>query len=636
MIGRREVKKFLFISILLGINSLSFSEERLNSIKLDDTVVTSENSKGTVGSISKNITILTAEEINERGAKTVAEALKYVSNITVKEMAGTDASFDMRGQGSTAASNVLVMVDGVPMNSIDMSGYKTSQIPIDSVEKIEVIPSGGSVLYGDGAIGGMINIVTKNPKEKTNYGNVSFTMGSYDLKEGQVTYGTTVGKKLLLELNYMDRKKEGYRSYQKDNLEAFSLRSKYLLDKGSLGFKYNYYKTKFKAPGSLSKEELNDDRQQSSLNGWRIDGNTEKNRFTGDYVYNIRKDLEFKFLGDFSKENYKSKSKYGPRNYKTDVIYLKPQVKYNYLEDNYLVLGTDYYRGKTNIENDSEIKKESLGVYAINNFNLGDFNFTQGYRRQDVKYKTSSNKFRDKTFKENAFELSGSYGYSDTGKTYLSYTRAFRSPNTDELGFWDPNNDFKSQKTDTYELGIKDYIGNVYISTSIFHIETKNEIYYGLIDSEHSKNKNYDGKTKRKGIDISFEEYFGKLKLSQSVTYLHTEFENNKAIPGIPKIKGVFNINYQLTEKINLNNSWEYYGKMFKNSDDKNEGKKLDDYILTGINIQYKLNERFILEGGVKNLFNEKYYDYVSYSSWRDSYYPAPERNYYGKITYIF
>lgn len=628
------MKKFLLISIFLGINSLGFgAKKEIGKVKLDETVITSENSNETIGDISKNITILTNEEIKDRGAKTVAEALKYVSSVTVKEMSGSDATFDLRGQGATAGSNVIVLLDGIPLNPIDMSGYKTSQIPIESVDRIEVIPSGGGVLYGDGAIGGTINIITKNPSNKKNYGKLAFGMGSYNLKEGEIAYGTTVNKNLFLEMNYINRKKDGYRSYQKNNLDAFSINSTYLLSKGSLGLKYNYYKTEFKAPGSLTKVQVDEDRKQSLISAYRINGNTEKNRFTGDYVYNINRNLEFKFLGDFSKENYSSKSNYGPTNYKTAILYLKPQIKYSYYDNNYFVLGTDFYNGETKVEKGNKIKKKSLGFYGINSIDIGKFNFTQGYRRQNIDYTSDSSIFKNKIFNENAFEFSGNYNYSDTGKTYITYNQAFRTPNSDELNYWDPRNDFKAQKTNTYEIGIKDYINNVYISSSIFTIETKNEIYYGKVDSDNSKNKNYNGTTKRKGIDLTLEEYFGKLTLNQSFTYLHTDFENNKEIPGIPKIKGVFNINYQFNNRLNINNSWEYYGKMYKNGDEKNIGQKVDDYILSGINIQYKLNEDLTLEGGIKNLFNEKYYDYVSFG---DSYYPAPERNYYGKITYTF
>ena len=623
------MKKFYLLAALMAISTSLLGSEEIKTNKLEETVITSENSNETLGSINKNITIITSEEIAEKGAQSVADALKTVSDVIVKEMTGSEPVFDIRGQGTTAISNVLVLLDGIPLNSIDMSGPKTSQIPINTVERIEVIPSGGAVLYGDGAIGGVINIITKKVADRENYGNLSLTFGSYNLRQENVSYGTKIGDKLLFDMGYINKKKDGYRDYQKDKLESFYLKTRYLLDNGSIGAHYTYLKTKFKTPGALNYKEVNQNRKQSNPKTWRIDGNTEKNRFSGDYIYNLTEKLEFKMLGDFSKESYNSTSSSGPYNYKTDILYLKPQIKYSYLDNGYLVVGGDYYKGKTKIEKTDTIKKDSLGGYLINNITFDKFNFIQGYRYQKIKYSNNlSSLHLNKKFNEQAFDLSTSYKYSDSGKVYISYSKAFRTPNTDELAWWYPENNFKPQKTNTYELGIKDAFKNIILNGSVFYIDTKDEIYYN-----QEKNTNLDGKSKRKGIDLSIEEYFGKLRLSQGITYIHSKFKQGKAIPGIPKIKGVFNINYQMTEQININNSYEYFGKAYKNDDLLNVDKKVDDYLLVGINLQYKINNSFIIEGGVKNLFNEKYYDFVKYPN---SYYPAPERNYYGKITYTF
>ncbi|MEG1582611.1 MAG: TonB-dependent receptor [Cetobacterium sp.] len=631
-------KNFLMVGLLLAATIASAEEK---AIRLEESVITSEDSEATIADIPKNITVLTGEEIVQRGAQTVSEALKLVSSVTVRDMGGADAQFDMRGQGATSKSNVIVLLDGAPLNSIDMSGYKTSQIPVDTIERIEVIPSGGSVLYGDGAIGGTINIVTKAPLDKANYGNIGLEVGSYGMFKKEVGYGTKIGEKLLVEVDYLDRKKDAYRDYQKDNLESFGLRTKYNLENGYLGLKYNYSKTDFRSAGALTKEEVNQDREQSNPTVWRVDGRTEKNNFSGDYVYSINSDLEFKLLGTYTDENYYSNSS----NYKTNILYLKPQMKYKYTDESYLVLGTDYYNGETKIFKGNDLKKESFGGYLINSYTYNNkFKFTQGYRRQNIEYKNnevnSRVNFENEKFKEDALELTASYLYSESGSTYLSYTKGFRTPNTDELACWTHKKDFETQKSETYELGIKDFIGNTYASGSIFYIETENELYLDKEekDSEHrwGHNANYDGTTKRKGAEMSLEHYFDKLTISESLTYMETEFKEGKEIPGVPKVKAVLNLNYRITDKLTFNNSWEYYGKMYANSDEENKGEKVDDYILSGISLNYNFGNGLVINGGINNLFNKKYYEYVGYGSKGNSYYPAAERNYYAGFKYNF
>ena len=633
-------KKFLIAGLILASNFVMGQEK---VIKLEESVITSENTETTIADIPKNVTVLTGEEITQRGAKTVAEALKLVSSVVVKEMGGADAAFDIRGQGATAKSNVIVLVDGAPINSIDLSGYQTSNIPVDNIERIEVIPSGGSVLYGDGAIGGTINIVTKAPENKKNYGSLNNEIGSYGLKKQQITYGTKIGEKFLFEADYLKREKDGYREYSKDNLESVGFRSRYKLDDGELKFKYNYSKNNFKAPGSLTKEEVNEDREQSSSQSWRIyDGKTEKNNFVGDYLYNINSNLEFKLLGTYTKSSYRNRNgspkSDGTTDYKTDILYLKPQLKYSYLSDSYVVFGGDIYDGETKNYShygDSKVEKNSLGGFLINSYTIDKFRFTQGYRRQNVEYKAKGKGFSKKKFNEDAVELTGSYLYTDSGSTYISYTKGFRTPNTDEINAWD--GEFKPQKTETYEIGIKDFIGNTYISTSVFYIETENEIFYGINESgELKKNRNLNGTSKRKGVEFSLEHYFDRLTISESITYMKTEFKEGKDIPGIPNVKGVLNFNYKFNEKFSFNNSWEYYGKAFSNGDEENLGKKVDDYILSGISFMYDFQDGLVINAGVNNLFNEKYYNYVGYKATGFNYYPAAERNYYIGFKYSF
>ncbi len=639
--GLKKVNKKFLLGALVVVANLAVAEQKV--VKLEESVITSENTFATVADIPKNITVLTAEEIEQRGAKTVAEALKLVSSVTVKEMGGADAAFDMRGQGATAKSNVIVLVDGAPINSIDLSGYKTSSIPVDNIERIEVIPSGGSVLYGDGAIGGTINIVTKMPKDKKNYGSLNSEIGSYGLKKQQAIYGTKINDKLSLELDYLKKEKDGYRDYAKDDLESFGLRTRYKLADGEFGFKYNYSNNEFRAPGSLTREEVDGDRTQSTGNSWRVfDGKTEKNDFTGDYTYNINSDLEFKVLGMYSREAYRNTNGYlipeYRTDYKTELRYLKPQLKYSYLEESYVVFGGEVFEGETiNYSNygDNKVEKESIAGFLINSYTFNDLRFTQGYRRQNIEYKGLGKKGITKKYQADALELTTSYLYSDSGSTYISYTKAFRTPNTDELNpdYLPDNANFEMQKTETYELGIKDYLGNTYVSTSIFYIETQHEIYFDVLNYV---NRNLDGTSKRKGIEFSLEHYFDKLTISESLTYMETEFKDGKDIPGVPNVKGVLNFNYRFNDKLTLNNSWEYYGKMYANGDEENLGSKVDNYILSGVSFSYDFKDGLIVSAGINNLFNEKYYDYIGYSNGTLSYYPAAERNYYLGVKYSF
>ena len=119
---------------------------------------------GIVGTAS---TVITAEEIAHSPAQTLQEIIAQAPGVQLTSLFGgvngAKTSVDLRGFGAFATSNTLVLINGRRLNDIDMAGVDFSTIPRDSIERIEITRgNSGAVLYGDNAIGGVINIVLKN------------------------------------------------------------------------------------------------------------------------------------------------------------------------------------------------------------------------------------------------------------------------------------------------------------------------------------------------------------------------------------------------------------------------------------------------------------------------------------------
>lgn len=111
-------------------------------------------------------TVITAEEVARSPAYTVQEIIAQVPGVQLTSLFGgvngAQTTVDLRGFGATAASNTLILINGRRVNDIDMQGVDLSTIPRDSIERIEITKgNSGAVLYGDNAMGGVINIVTK-------------------------------------------------------------------------------------------------------------------------------------------------------------------------------------------------------------------------------------------------------------------------------------------------------------------------------------------------------------------------------------------------------------------------------------------------------------------------------------------
>ncbi|MGL6119915.1 MAG: TonB-dependent receptor plug domain-containing protein, partial [Fusobacteriaceae bacterium] len=411
------MKKILLICAL-GI--LAQRNGYAQSVKLEDTVVSETNFETNILEVAKNVTIITKEEIAESGSKTLGEVLRRVPSLTVKNLGGADSTFDLRGQGDTAASNVLVLLDGTPLNTIDMAGYKTSQIDISSISRIEVIPSGGSVLYGDGAVGGVINIITDSPLNKKNYGTVAVEAGSYDYSKIYGSYGTAVTEDLLIKTSYSSKNKKGYRDETKDDLDDFEVSGKYLLTDGALSLGINHSKNKFSAPGALSEKDYHSN--PTDTGGQVLIGENTETLYYMNFNKKLTQDLEFLVYGNYKEQKYRSMREYEftpnwnyTRDTDTSTGYIKPHVKYKYFSDAYMILGMDFYKGKTEVKNTGKSEKDSTGFFGINKFTTNNWEFTQGYRRQFIEYDYIESKVNKiKKINEDAIDLSANYKFNDS------------------------------------------------------------------------------------------------------------------------------------------------------------------------------------------------------------------------------
>jgi len=132
---------------------------------LNQPVYTPFRRQGTVRDASRPVYVINRQQIEAQGAGTVDEALRYLPGIlsegTTGGQLGSLSGQFIRGGSS---SQTLILLDGRPINEIGATGaFDLSTFTTDAVERIEVLPGGGSVLYGSNAIGGVINIITRRP-----------------------------------------------------------------------------------------------------------------------------------------------------------------------------------------------------------------------------------------------------------------------------------------------------------------------------------------------------------------------------------------------------------------------------------------------------------------------------------------
>lgn len=679
-------KKLLGMSYLL-FSIISFGESPDKVVKLNDSVITTENFETTVRDTSANISIVTSQEIKDSGAKDLVDVLKNVPGVRVTRYAGT-IKFDIRGLNSMYSDrNSLVTLDGVPV-----SPSQISNLPLAMIERVEVIPGGGNILYGDKAIGGVVNVLTKNVENKDFYGNIFGDYGSYDTRKYGFLYGTKITERLLTEVAFVEDSNNGWRKHEDFRNHSLNLKVKYFLEDGEIEYKYTYNRDKNKLGVAVPKYISENDRKNpGKISGTKYESNDNYLKITK----NISSDTEFLIYGNYyyrKNSNFsRDKGSNYNGNYKRDGDderkYIKTQIKHEYDSNGYFIFGVDYLdevfkpysvgqeykevtglgaNGKDKITDYKIVKsgdsyKENFGTFFMNKYEYGKLQLSQGirydYSKDNFYWRDASlNSWEkigtkdDSKYNNYSYELGANYLYSDTGSTYISYNRAFRTPIASEMRYTKNSEKLNPQLQDTVEVGIKDFISNTYLSFSTFYKKTYDEIY-SAIPPEFTGMVNYNiGKTERVGFEGVMEHYIDRLILKSSVTYIKSKVIDGEyagsEIPSVPNWKITGGLTYNFSEKFSTTFEGIYYSQSYDLDDLENlRGKNTGEYVTFDLSAYYKITPDLMITGRIENIFDEKYDEYAGYwddnyenNEWkfRRQYYPAVGRAVTVGISYIF
>ena len=662
------LKKSAILSFIV-VGMMAFGDENDTfNVKLEESVVTATGFDDVQSNQIKNTTIVTAQDIHNKGYNTIEEILKRTPGINFVNN-GFGYIVDVRGQGvQGAAKNVKVLVDGSPLNILDMSHaiLPLNSISVEDIEKIEIINGGGTVLYGGGTAGGVINVITKKTQEEPVKNKVYYQNSSFDTNK--FGFGTSIkfADNFLLDLAYENVNGNGYR--RGDKRDGENLRGGFtynIADNQTLRFKATRYKEESKESDSITKAQLNKDRKQAGTT--LTESDLDRTEYSLNYEIKPTDNLNFSLLGYNQKtiRDYDQEAPAGRMTHKTDGQFKDRKTgvdlkgKYNYGSGN-VIFGYEYIKNSSNRSSygamymrnrrlfptstiDIDLQKNTHSAFVQGRHSFTDkLEGTLGYRYEHADYdihRTDGRNVINKNTKKsnNAYETGLNFKYSDTGNVYAKYERGYRSPSPTEMvdksitrGY--VLNNLKSEKYDTYEIGIKDMIGPSFVSLTGFYTNKNDEI---LIDmpSGHGLNWTYKNlqKTERKGVELFAEQYFGTFRVNESVSYVDAKIskgaDKNKKIPYVSKTKATLGANYEVLTGLNLTADLNY----FSNSVDGNY-EKIKGYSTTDLGVSYAHKTGLGVQAGVKNVFGKKYYRYKN----GDSYIPEAERTYYVGVSYNF
>ncbi len=659
------MKKFIVAALLL-VAFLGAHAETTNTVDANRIVVTATRSATPIRSVAKNPSVITSKDIEDGRYSSVPEALRKKAGVFTSNISDnpSTATVNLRGFGGDAPhGKTLVLLNGRKLNRPDMATINWAQIPMQAVERIEVIRGPNSVLYGDHAVGGVINIITKEPSEIP-VTTITASIASYETYEQSLT---TSGK--LGELGYVatlgHQSGDGYRDRSKYDALSGSLRlSGDINDRISAYAEISSVKEQHQLPGALNSTQVKQDRKQA----------INQNHVAREESFNIQVGMEallsdeliFNLDGGLSKKDLEidnadwfsfSDNKINTYTLSPKLTFLTPLFEH----ENELIVGVDLTKEAFNLKKyadknrsiqltDTKVTKETIAGYIADTLTLTDkLLLSGGFRMEEntvnARHKDALAPY-DKSIRhtEKAWQTALTWLPTDTLKVFAGVDKTYRYPFIDEqasywgFGFDTFNEDLKPETGINYELGVEFMpVSNFVLQATLFRTDMEDEIAFAGFPV--FANVNMDETTHR-GVELSAAYTHEHFALDAYYTWLQSVFtagpNKGNEIPWVPQNQLDLNLALFLSDALTLNTHMSYVGSMFESGDNENDGdNKQSEYVLVDLLLQYDLpteKAEVTVFAGIDNVFGTEYNHLVSWGG----YYPAPERTFKAGLSVTF
>jgi iron complex outermembrane recepter protein len=664
----------LFISNIVWAESVKFDPLTVVSTRLDDVVANAP----------KNVTIITSEQIETSPAKTIPELLSLEAGILSRSFFGNSAArstVDIRGFGQTSTQNTLILLDGRRLNDIDQSSINYAALPIHNVERIEIVRGSGGVLYGDGAVGGVVNIITKRAQAGETTGITKASYGSYATSqaEGALALGTE-NYGINIAANYIDS--NGYRNNNEliqRNIQTDIRRD---ISGGEIFIKGGTSNQHLGLPGNRRVEP---GKNINLLVTHRHGASTPKDfaKENSHFVtlggrQQLHDDIEAIVDFGYRFKNQKAFFDQGgfPSSLDTDfdVWSVTPRLNIDTALidlNHHITVGADVYyynydsnRSPTLATSSTPINK--LGIdqktYALYFNDLIDISDTIhvefGARIQHVNlnavdefnssapgatgFNAKAPNFTQNNTEE-MYNLGLRHQFTNNISVYGNVGRSVRFGNVDEIYESNAFSSLKPQTANHFDIGISFDSEKLSASVSSYYMDLENEIHFNRTVGAFGENVNLDP-TKREGVETTIELMpVTDFSIRGNYAYLVSEYDEGALagheVPLIPKHTASISANWYVNSMMTITSIWRYVGeKRFDNDQNNNFGQKIPDYDMWDLKFMGDY-QNWTADVSFNNLLDEEAFDYAIRSTTTAGTFnaqPLPERNITMSISYNF
>lgn len=461
-------------------------------------------------------TVIDAGQIRRAGVTDVNQAIRKIGGVYGRQSldGSPDFSLDLRGFGSNSSQNMVVVLDGVRMSENELSGPILSTIPIDSVERIEIVRGGASVLYGEGATGGVIQIFTKRPAQNEGRGMVSVEKGGFGLREVRASAARSWDA-FAIDASVSDLKTDNYRDHNRFENRSFSGGLQWNTGAGRVALRLDSARQDAEFPGSLTQQQFEQNPEMDTTP--KDFGGLKSDRVTALFEHRIG---ATDFAAELSQREKTVTATYffsfGPSaaTYDSRQTQFSPRLRHLARLDgmlNEFVAGIDLIRWTRETESsfsaaDASQKSKALYLRDEIRWNAAhNARLSVGARRESFDKETvdalafpALNERVKQT--QNAWEVQTSGDLMPLLNVYGKAGRSFRMPNSDENAYRPGPAPLRAQTSRDLELGATYGSADQQIGARVFRHKLKDEIFYDPTIN-FGVNTNLDP-TRRQGVEL--------------------------------------------------------------------------------------------------------------------------------------
>ena len=635
---KKSIRARAFAPALSVLSLAVVASVQAQAIEVSPVVVSASRFSQPSSDSSVVVDVISRQQIEQSGASNMTEFLDSVGGMAVNRLygrTGVDASVDIGYMGESGSQNVLILIDGQRVNTIDQSGSQFAQLPMSAVQQIEIRKANGGVLYGDRAQGGVINIITRTDSEKS----VDLSVGSFGYQKQGAYLGIKTDE-VRGSFSLMNTKADGYRAHSASDQRSAQLRLDTSLDIGLVSFFVRGFEEDAKLPSYLTKAQFDVNPRQVGA----FPASVERTGVSTGLKYEQSlQGADVVSIDTFYQEST-SKSYDTIKNSRASIT---PEYKTRIL-GNQTVIGGEFVDAQANTDQGKQAQQQTQAVFAqlthpitkLTNLDLG-----LRTQRAESNFQTaSSSPITSAVVQKTGASLGVLTQLTDKSTLRAGALTGFRFPNADELYTFNRNNfapleinpTIKPMSTQEFFLQYEQRHHFGKFAAHYRHIDAKDEIAYqydcGVVGGVlASCNTNlYD--TKRSILSFSTDWKISAVAmLKGSADFvdasISTGLNAGNRIPLTPK--QVFRVAYE--HKIRnyvATASAHYRTGMIQASDQTAFYPHIPSRTVVDLGVRTQFSNAISGSIWLRNAFDKAYYDYAN----SNGIYPADGRGIFANL----